>query len=77
MIARVFAFIWDATFLTLLLFSALIFFVDLTPPEDIRRRTETELLNKDLSLIYDKEGLAGVNSIWQIITPAHPQFTLG
>ena len=76
MIARVFAFIWGATFLTLLLFSALIFFVDLTPPDDIRSRTETELLGKDLSLIYNKEGLAGVTSIWQTIAPAHPQFTL-
>jgi hypothetical protein len=76
MIARIFAFIWCATFLTLLLFSALIFFVDLTPPEDIRRKSETALLGKDLSLIYDKEGLAGVKAIWLTISPAHPQFIL-
>ena len=76
MIVRVFGFIWGATFVTLLLFSALIYFVDLTPPEDVHRRTETELLFQDLGLIYSSDGLAGVQSYWQIIAPAHPQMLL-
>ena len=76
MIVRVFAFIWGATLLTLLLFSALISFVDLTPPEDVRRRVETELLVRDLGLVYAVDGPGGALSLWRTIAPAHPQLQL-
>ncbi|MCA0846928.1 HAMP domain-containing sensor histidine kinase [Salipiger thiooxidans] len=76
MIVRVFGFIWGATFLTLLLFSVLIYFVDLTPPEDVRRRTETELLITDLGLVYDRLGPSGARSHFETIASGHPQFRL-
>lgn len=76
MIVRVFAFIWGATLLTLVLFSTLIFFVDLMPPEDVRRRTETDLLMRELGLSYENDGPAGVEALWKQIAPAHPQFRL-
>ena len=76
MIVRVFAFIWGATLLTLVLFSALIAFVDLSPPDDVRRRAETELLVRDLGLVYAKGGPEGARSHWRTIAPAHPRFRL-
>ncbi|WP_116134210.1 ATP-binding protein [Tropicimonas sp. IMCC34043] len=76
MILRVFAFIWGATLVTLLLFLSLIFFVDLTPPKDVWRKAELEILEQELALIYDREGPAGTRAFWQQIAPAHPSYGL-
>ena len=72
MILRVFAFIWCANLLTLLLFLVLINLVDLSPPEDIQIRAETHVLEQQVSDIYRTEGKAGALAFWRQIAPGFP-----
>jgi two-component system, OmpR family, sensor kinase len=76
MILRVFAFIWCANLLTLLLFVALINLVDLSPPEDIQIRAETTVLEQQIAEIYRKDGKAGALAFWQQIASGFPNYTL-
>lgn len=76
MIVRVFAFIWGAILLTLVLFSVMISFVDLTPPEKVRRKAELEILEADLALVYSNDGREGLLAFWRRIGPAHPSYAL-
>ncbi|MGY9048716.1 hypothetical protein P775_01295 [Puniceibacterium antarcticum] len=76
MIVRVFAFFWCANLLTLLLFSILVNLVDLRPPQDIRLRVETALLESQLTLVHTNSGSAGVRALWRQIAPAHESYVL-
>lgn len=76
MILRVFAFIWCANLVTLLLFLVLINLVDLSPPEDIQIRAETAVLEQQVSEIYRKDGKAGALAFWQLIAPGFPSYAL-
>ncbi|WP_054005144.1 HAMP domain-containing sensor histidine kinase [Cypionkella psychrotolerans] len=76
MILRVFAFIWCANLLTLLLFLVLINLVDLSPPEDIQIRAETRVLEQQVSDIYRIEGKAGALAFWRQIAPGFPAYAL-
>lgn len=76
MILRVFAFVWGANLLTLLLVSVLILFVDVTPPQEARRMAEPELLREELALIHAASGAGGVLTFWQQVAPAHPNVHL-
>ena len=76
MIARVFAFIWGANLLTLLLVSVMIFFVDLTPPQEARRIAEPDLLKDELALILDAAGPAAALTFWDRVAATHPGYAV-
>ena len=74
MIVRVFAFIWFANLLTLVLFSILVNFIDPTLPEGVRQRADFELLQKQLSVVYTADGPAGAQAFWHQIAPVHQNY---
>jgi two-component system, OmpR family, sensor kinase len=76
MIFRVFAFIWLANLLTLLLFLALINLVDLSPPEDVQIRAEIGVLEQQLSDVYSRAGKEATLAFWQQIAPSFPSYAV-
>lgn len=76
MIVRVFAFIWCANLLSLLLFSMVTYFLDLTLPEDFRHKAEMAILTDELTLVYENTGADAARALWQQIAGAHPKYTL-
>jgi two-component system, OmpR family, sensor kinase len=70
MILRVFAFIWGAILLTLLLFLLLINVADLGLPPDVQTKAEIKILDSLITEAYRGDGLAGVDALWPKIAPA-------
>jgi two-component system OmpR family sensor kinase len=76
MIVRVFAFIWCANLLTLVLFSILVTVIDPTLPDNVMRRAELKLLEQQLGVIYTRDGPTGAQTFWQQLAPAHSSHAL-
>lgn len=71
MITRVFAFIWGAILVTLIIFTAFISLVDLSPPEDIRREARARVVAQQLDAIAQRDGFDAALTHWQGIATVY------
>lgn len=73
---RVFIVIWGALVLTLLLFSMLVAALDPTPPKGAISVAERMVIERQLALVAERDGIAGALAFWSDISAAHPGITV-
>ena len=76
MALRIFAVIWGALLLTLVLFGAFIAALDWLPPEGARRDVELRVLSRQMSELARDGGVDRALGIWAALAPAHDGFTV-
>lgn len=72
MALRVFAVIWGALVLTLLLFGLLVAALDPTPPKGAVIAAERTVIERQIALVAGQKGAASALEFWSAIAPAHP-----
>lgn len=72
MVFRVFAVVWGALVLTLVLFGMTVAALDTAPPDGAIARAEQDVVRRELALIAGSDGVPAALSIWSAVSAAHP-----
>lgn len=72
MTLRVFIVIWGALVLTLLLFGLLVATLDLAPPKGAMSVAERDVVERQLALVAERDGIDAAAAFWAAVSPAHP-----
>lgn len=72
MTLRVFIVIWGALVLTLLLFGLVVASLDMAPPPGAVEAAERGVVERQLALVLNRDGIPAALTLWRSISEAHP-----